>query len=656
MLPEQSGVPDERRTYEYDAFISYRRKDASHIAHWIRRRLQHFRMPPVVLAALSEVKQQLHARRPRIWLDKAYEKASTDFLANKILPALDASEHLLVLVTPSSFETIAGTNGEALPNWQLREIDHFAGPMNIASSRRAIHVALAPQAKDDLFPGRLEERDRWDWIDLRRFTRLRARTFSEQLDDGVVKLVAALYDVPDRFLPELRREEARLRLRLVGSIAGAAIVVALALGLLGTFAWQQQREAARQRDQAVSRLLASEAFRLAPSDPSRASMLFMTSLNVLETPIAHSGLFQIVQKDPHVAMRLMPVPAVPTALALDAAGRHAAIGLENGDALAWTPPEEPSSAGELPTPLRGNGVALIAIAIGEGGRRIVGIDQKGNRLEWSLDQPGAKAAITPVFGGKEIATSFDGASLISFDHQGIAVAAATYSGLFVWRAETGAKRIEADERDQAAGPIALSPDGRYFAFALGGDKAAEIPLRVIDLQGSEPPRSLLPRPGPPAAITSVAFDPTGRFLAVGTQDAGVRVLAIEKTLRPLRDLSAAAPGTRMNAGNEIEHIRLGAGGSYVAALHQHRWRLWHVASGTPLGGPIAAAQPLAAYDATRGRFLMVPQNNVVHVVDHSLKALRHIACFNASGDLPEDEWRAFAGDLPYALSRACSTR
>src|SRR5436309_2028708 len=111
--------------YQYDAFLSYRRRDATRLAQWIRSRLQRFRLPLEILRALPPEKQDLHKRRPQIWLDTSYEKANDDFLINRIFPALDESRRLIVVCTPSALEQISGKDGKAQENWLVREVDHF---------------------------------------------------------------------------------------------------------------------------------------------------------------------------------------------------------------------------------------------------------------------------------------------------------------------------------------------------------------------------------------------------------------------------------------------------------------------------------------------------------------------------------------------------
>ena len=91
---------------EYDAFVSYRRRDATQLAQWIRNKLQRFRLPPEILHELSREKQELHNRRPRIWLDTSYEKPNDDFLHKKVFPALDKSARLIVVSTPAALDNV----------------------------------------------------------------------------------------------------------------------------------------------------------------------------------------------------------------------------------------------------------------------------------------------------------------------------------------------------------------------------------------------------------------------------------------------------------------------------------------------------------------------------------------------------------------------
>src|SRR4051812_39171193 len=109
----------------YDLFISYRRQDASRLAHSLRLRLQSFKLSSNVIGRLPVTDQPNARRRLRVYLDIAYERATNDFFDRKIIPALDASRQLAVICTPAALDPVTLTSGETAPNWLCREIDHF---------------------------------------------------------------------------------------------------------------------------------------------------------------------------------------------------------------------------------------------------------------------------------------------------------------------------------------------------------------------------------------------------------------------------------------------------------------------------------------------------------------------------------------------------
>src|SRR4030095_8264019 len=83
--------------YDYDAFISYRGKDARHVARWLRRQLIQYRVPAELLATA--------ARRPlKVYLDEMYERATEDFFTRTITPNLEKSRYLIVIGTPGALE------------------------------------------------------------------------------------------------------------------------------------------------------------------------------------------------------------------------------------------------------------------------------------------------------------------------------------------------------------------------------------------------------------------------------------------------------------------------------------------------------------------------------------------------------------------------
>lgn len=141
----------------------------------------------------------------------------------KVFPALDDSDHLIVISTPLAFETIQ-KDGREEPNWLAREIDHFLGPDEQTLKNRPVDVVVGPGADLKRFPGRLNEFRNLDWVDLRPFSWLRSYGLGSRLDSGVTKLVASLYDVPDRHLPLLYKEEIRQRRQIFHTNALVSLV------------------------------------------------------------------------------------------------------------------------------------------------------------------------------------------------------------------------------------------------------------------------------------------------------------------------------------------------------------------------------------------------------------------------------------------------
>jgi WD40 repeat protein len=282
--PAEIAEPAQHK-YEYDAFVSYRRRDATRLAQWIRNKLQRFRLPPEVLRELPHEKQELQTRGPRIWLDTSYEKSSDDFLLKKVFPALDQSARLIVVSTPAALENITGKDGKAQDNWLVREIDHFLGNVPADETNRPVDVVFGPGAIEGLYPGRLSEKPRWDWIDLRSFSMWRVRTFSETLDYGLTKLVAGLYDVPDRFIPLLRREERRRRHRAIILLGGTGFCIAALMTGLAIWGLIQRADAVSSLKSALvtraqmSVRLATEE--LQKKDPENA---LATALAGVDTP------------------------------------------------------------------------------------------------------------------------------------------------------------------------------------------------------------------------------------------------------------------------------------------------------------------------------------------------------------------------------------
>lgn len=236
----QESQHDSATGNRYDAFISYRRRDGAGIAQWLARRLRKSRLPRDVIKSLSPDFQAIHKRHPSVFLDTGYEKASANFLEEKIFPALDGSSRFIVIVTPAAFEA-SHFDGIERENWLCEEIAYFYKGNERLGRIRPIDVVIGPGEDGSRFPGRLAENPHWDWIDLRSFRWWKA-WFNERNDAALSKLTAGLYDVSREFLPKLDAQERRRRTRNI-AIGLVGVVLAIAAPSLTWLSVKLDREA-----------------------------------------------------------------------------------------------------------------------------------------------------------------------------------------------------------------------------------------------------------------------------------------------------------------------------------------------------------------------------------------------------------------------------
>jgi hypothetical protein len=177
---------------KYLAFISYRRQDGTAAARWLRSQLLRFRPPAELLHSATPEHRAQWSRPAAYFRDTDYQRANDDFWNENIDPALRESEYLIVLSSPSALRPLP----DGSDNWVAREIDTFLKIWGEDEGRRRIILALAPNAHETNFPGRLGSLSvHWDWADLREVSRvawLRPGA-AERLSDGLLKIIATIH-------------------------------------------------------------------------------------------------------------------------------------------------------------------------------------------------------------------------------------------------------------------------------------------------------------------------------------------------------------------------------------------------------------------------------------------------------------------------------
>src|SRR5207245_1719579 len=229
----------------YDLFISYRRKDGLPFANWLRRRLVTYRLPGTF--------RERGARRLQVYQDTSYERASEDFWTHNVLPALEASRYLAIVVTPGVVEP--RTDGE--PSWVEREIGAFSA----TAHGRNVFVMRGGGSTGDILPfGLLQTFPRIEQVDIRGArTPWQRLTKRQALREALLTVAATLYGVAPEEMPILRQEEERRKRRTAAAVATISLLLLAVMSALA-LAWLfQPNEARSQRNTATARQLAAQS-------------------------------------------------------------------------------------------------------------------------------------------------------------------------------------------------------------------------------------------------------------------------------------------------------------------------------------------------------------------------------------------------------------
>jgi WD40 repeat protein len=532
--------------FKFDAFISYRRSDGSTFARRLRRRLLDYRLPKALEAGPAP-------RRLSIYLDTIYERASEDFFANTIEPALRASRQLIVVQTPSALRPrLDGT-----PNWLWREIEVFRK----LPQGNSISVALASGDFDGPLPANLrEDFPNIEVVDCRR---LHLRN-PLKTDDQLLTFLARLHDIADERMPELRQEEARRRARrAIGSFAVAALLVVVLSVLL---VWALRSRNATRRALANSDLrqavALAESRRPAPALGYLARALRLDPENLASRSLAFDLL---LRKNWPLPMIVLHHREPVTAAEFSPDGQLVVTASRDGTARLWD-----ARSGRHLISLHHRDPVTTALFAPDGS---VVLTAAGTVARLWDARTGAAVGQPMVHGGV--------VSLCRFSADSQEVLTVSQASAQVW-----------SRQGQPLGPPMLhrspvsaadiSPDGSR-AVTAAYDPAREVDeARLWDCRTARPLGAAMQHQD---TINSVAFSPDGRRVLTGSEDNMARVW----------DALTGSPLTPLPHATLVRSAQFSPGGQLIvttAAVSPYYpdtgAQVWNASTGVRIGKPMSS--------------------------------------------------------------------
>jgi WD40 repeat protein len=502
-------------TLKFDVFISYSRKDLD-FAKWFERALRAY-LPPKDLPVPH--------RHLKVFRDQA------DLVGVELGQALEANlrnaSKLVVLCSPDS-------RLSSYVNHEIECFGRFRGAQHIVPVlvRGTPNNEAGPENATDLaFPDALVALLTTPLAAEFRGLRPGKDKFENGAFEGAwYKTLADLYADFGVSRAQVEQREKRRKARQRALAAGLVAAVMLALLVLTIWALFERREAIRQRNDAVSRQLASVSANSNGESPDLGLLLAAAAYQSAPTLEARQSLGASFLERPRLRKLLWGHTGSLSDLAFSPDGRRVAgSGEKDKRVIVWNVAD---------------GTRLLELAA-----------QPGAPTFSSLDDKVEKVAFTP-----------DGRRLIAANNDG---------SIQVWNAETGAPLTKLGHPGSRLRTIALSPDGQRLVSALWSGE--------LQLWNTETGAKIAASKSHTESIGSVVFSPDGHSIGSSSSDGTVALWDGEAGHAP-RVLRANEKGAHAVAFT-------GDGKTLAAAYVTGKIRLW--ASDTEYV-ELANAQPLTA--------------------------------------------------------------
>ncbi|RTL68122.1 MAG: hypothetical protein EKK42_12125 [Pseudonocardiaceae bacterium] len=376
----------------------------------------------------------------------------------------------------------------------------------------------------------------------------------------------------DRELADGRRRTRRLR-----SAVAVLVVLVLAVGVLAVVATVQRVSAVAARDVATSRELAVQAETLRESDPGLAAQLAVAAYRIAPTDTARSSLLESTTAS--TSTRLLSPSGEARQAVVSADGRTMlTVDAHEGAASAMLQRWDVSGPGR-PLPLgeavdTGQEGADYALAISPDGRTAATAGTDRTVRLWNLAAGGPPRPV-----GEPLPGPADTVYGLAFSADSTVLAAADAAGSVTRFAVTDPTRPTTAGAALPAGAgavrvLAFAPTGRLLA--TGG---ADGLVRLWDLTDPAAPAPVGTPFGDGKAVLALAFTRDGTRLAASGM---ARTVALWNVTDPALPVAAAAPLTGPTA--QVNSLVVSPDGSTLAgASSDDRVWTWDLATGASTG-------------------------------------------------------------------------
>lgn len=426
---------------------------------------------------------------------------------------------------------------------------------------------------------------------------------------------------------------------------------------------EQQRDlAVRQRNLAYARFLIAEGERLIRSGQERrASVFFVTALQMADLPEARGSLLSQTLKNPHLAMAGISAPGAISAIASTSRGQVAIADRKGNVSINnLLPYQGPASTygGSKPVATIATDGAdrIVSLEYSDDERKLLGLGLSGRLYQWNVGEDTIQlensTPLRDIREAVEIEEAVPATPPFALSRQAVAVGSEG-EGVTVFRIGRAPAKVSEvarfNQKDCFGLALAIDNQGAWLACYVQEDSRRSI--RVWSLSSKKLAREIT-IPDGFGFLSSIAMSGDGRFLAFGDQH---DLLAWWDWQDPQKPPTIPQPHEIPKFGGRgflpVSYIGFSADGAMLTTLYGVRAYLWDVASGVQLAALPNPQPARAVTQVLLGNDLkswLVGRGQGISIVDLNSTSWAYWACIDSGGgSLTKDEWTRLLPGLPY---------